>query len=361
LNGVIGVGVIGCGEIAQIMHLPVLEQLDAFEVTAICDISASVLSAVGERYGVKRRFTDYTELLACEDVEAVVVCTFEHAEIVRRAMTAGKHVLCEKPLGLTVEEVADLPALAVERGVVGLVGYMKLFDPGFEYGRDRIALLDGLTSLHVHDLAGRFDRYQQLYALRRADDVPAGDLDISRQAASDRIATSLGQGHAEWSELYTMLLMLASHDLAVLRALLGEEGRVQFARPVGTSQVLTVLEYPGGLPVVFQAGVGTSYEWWDEWITAYGADTEIRVEFAHPYVRYAPTVVRIREALGSSPSLVVAPVSHDSPFRREWQHFADCVNRGTAPRSDLAGGVADVALSRAIVQALPGSGSKGDG
>ena len=349
----IGVGVIGCGEIAQVMHLPVLEQLEEFETVALCDVSPSLVEALGSRYGVKRRFTAYNDLLECEQVDAVVVCTYDHAEIVRRAIDAGKHVLCEKPLGFTVEEVEDLPGLVGEKEVVALVGYMKLFDPGYEYGRERIANLDSLTSLHVHDLAGRFDRYQQLYTLLRANDVPPGVVATIREEVAARIQTSVGPKHAQWAAMYTMLLMLASHDLAVTRGLLGGRPQVEFSRAVGSSQLLAVLEYPSGVPVVFHAGVGTRYEWWDEWVTAYAANSEVRIEFGHPYVRFAPTVVRVREPLGAGPSEVVSPVSHDSPFRREWAHFAACIRDGAVPYSSFAGGVEDIALARDIIRSLP--------
>ena len=58
------VGVIGCGQIAQIMHLPYLMELPQYELGAICDISAKVVNTVGEWYGVSDRYVDYKQLLA---------------------------------------------------------------------------------------------------------------------------------------------------------------------------------------------------------------------------------------------------------------------------------------------------------
>src|SRR5260370_2997399 len=58
------VGIIGCGLIAQVMHLPYLRELsDRFEIAAVCDLSRTVVDRVGEAYGVDRRFTDWTALL----------------------------------------------------------------------------------------------------------------------------------------------------------------------------------------------------------------------------------------------------------------------------------------------------------
>jgi predicted dehydrogenase len=63
------VGIVGCGEVTQIMHLPSLHQLaEQFAVTALCDVSDTVLQAVGDQWRVAKRYHDYHELLAQADV-----------------------------------------------------------------------------------------------------------------------------------------------------------------------------------------------------------------------------------------------------------------------------------------------------
>src|SRR5690242_4870376 len=120
----IGVGVIGCGEIAQLMHLPCLFELPAFRIAALCDISAGTVAAVGDKYGVAARYAEHQALLANPDVDAVVICTYDHGAIVADALRAGKHVVVEKPLAFTPEEARPLVAEAERRGLVALVGYM---------------------------------------------------------------------------------------------------------------------------------------------------------------------------------------------------------------------------------------------
>ena len=75
------VGVVGCGQIAQIMHLPYLTELPQFRVTAVCDLSSKVVDAVGERFGVPARFTDFTDLVSQDDIDAVAILTMEHADV----------------------------------------------------------------------------------------------------------------------------------------------------------------------------------------------------------------------------------------------------------------------------------------
>ncbi|MCY4111606.1 MAG: Gfo/Idh/MocA family oxidoreductase, partial [Chloroflexi bacterium] len=68
------IGVIGCGGIAQIQHLPHLVELrDEFEIAGLCDLSRELLDHVGDAYGVppERRHVDYRELVARADIDAV--------------------------------------------------------------------------------------------------------------------------------------------------------------------------------------------------------------------------------------------------------------------------------------------------
>ena len=68
------VGIVGCGGIAQMMHLPTLaERADLFQIVALADVSEKTLDAVGDRYGVKARFKDGRELAGQKDVEAVLL------------------------------------------------------------------------------------------------------------------------------------------------------------------------------------------------------------------------------------------------------------------------------------------------
>ena len=94
-------GFVGCGEVTQIMHWPSLYQLpDQYEVTALCDVSASILEELGKLWNVRTLTTDHRELVAHSDVDAVLVANPNafHAEVALDAIAAGKHVLVEKPM-----------------------------------------------------------------------------------------------------------------------------------------------------------------------------------------------------------------------------------------------------------------------
>ena len=113
----IRVGLIGCGEAAQILHLPTLSQLaDRFAVTALCDVSPTVLAHVGDVWGVEHRFEDHRRLLEHPEVDAVVVANPDpwHAQVALDALAAGKDVLIEKPMCMTLRECDEIIA-EVER------------------------------------------------------------------------------------------------------------------------------------------------------------------------------------------------------------------------------------------------------
>ena len=98
----IRLGIIGLGQAAQILHLPNLEKMtDAFQLTAVADISTELVSYIGDKYRVANRFSDGAELIRCPDVDAVMIlCGGDHAEYAIAALEADKHVFIEKPMTL---------------------------------------------------------------------------------------------------------------------------------------------------------------------------------------------------------------------------------------------------------------------
>ncbi|PTY78973.1 dehydrogenase [Heyndrickxia sporothermodurans] len=101
----IKVGIIGCGSIATHRHLPEYALNENVEIIAVCDIVEDRAKERAEQYGTKF-YTNYEELLANDEIEAVSVCTpnYLHAPISIAALNAGKHVLCEKPMATSEEE-----------------------------------------------------------------------------------------------------------------------------------------------------------------------------------------------------------------------------------------------------------------
>jgi predicted dehydrogenase len=104
------VGVLGCGPIAQFAHLQSCTKAANAELYAICDAAPDLLARMAATYAPRKTFADYDEMLADPHLEAVIVATSDsyHVPMSIKALEAGKHVLCEKPIDLSIEE--DDPA-----------------------------------------------------------------------------------------------------------------------------------------------------------------------------------------------------------------------------------------------------------
>ena len=103
-------GIIGCGGIAEKRTIGGLMMADNAECTAIMDLNPEAVERVGEKFGIARRYTTVEDILAQDDIDVVYIATpvFCHKEQVMAAAKAGKHILLEKPMGITTEEGEEI-------------------------------------------------------------------------------------------------------------------------------------------------------------------------------------------------------------------------------------------------------------
>jgi predicted dehydrogenase len=82
----IRIGIIGCGDIAQIMHLPFLTELkDLFDVRVVCDVLPDVTECVAETFHIPDYCNEYTDVIARQDIDAVAILTHDHALVAMAA------------------------------------------------------------------------------------------------------------------------------------------------------------------------------------------------------------------------------------------------------------------------------------
>ncbi|GGA26350.1 Gfo/Idh/MocA family protein [Paenibacillus physcomitrellae] len=127
---IVKIGVIGTGSISEYHLKPYSAHPDA-EVYAVCDLNEERANAAAAAFGAKKVYTDYRELVADPDIDAVSICTWNntHAEISIAALQAGKHVLVEKPLCKTVEEALQVQEAVQSSGKLLQVGFVRRYDP----------------------------------------------------------------------------------------------------------------------------------------------------------------------------------------------------------------------------------------
>ena len=129
------VGVLGCGPISQAAHFEACRKARNIELYAICDLADDLLEKMAVVHSVPHTYNDYDKMLADPQVEAVIIGIADqfHVPAALKAIEAGKHVLIEKPLGVTIEECEQLKEKVNASGLTLQVGNMKRFDPGIAY------------------------------------------------------------------------------------------------------------------------------------------------------------------------------------------------------------------------------------
>ncbi len=125
----IGIGIIGAGRIARV-HAEAYKKASGGRLVAVAEADAARLAEFSLSYALKP-YSDYHELLEDPEVEAVVIATpnWLHTEMALAAAAAGRHVFCQKPLSLTVEETDRIIASTKKAGVILQVGFMLRFTP----------------------------------------------------------------------------------------------------------------------------------------------------------------------------------------------------------------------------------------
>jgi UDP-N-acetyl-2-amino-2-deoxyglucuronate dehydrogenase len=123
-------GIIGCGVIGPV-HAQSLAHLPQTTLVGVCDSVPARAQRVAAEFGAATWTTDYHQLLARADIDAVCICTphYLHAEMAQAAAAAGKHIFCEKPMAIAVADLDAMEAAATRAGVQLGICFQHRFDP----------------------------------------------------------------------------------------------------------------------------------------------------------------------------------------------------------------------------------------
>jgi predicted dehydrogenase len=352
----ISLGIVGCGEVAQIIHLPTLRELSAlFRVTALCDVSRHVVDAVGERWGVARRFLDYRDLVSSDEVDAVLIANPNsfHCEAALAAMQAGKHVLIEKPMCITLAEANALIAEQKRSGLVAQVGYMRRYAPAFTEAKRLVDGLHDIRLARVHDVIGRNALIiGQVADVVRPVDLPAASADQMSLAQSARVAEAIGPASAMLENAYGLLLGLSSHDISAMRELLGMPERVLYAACRGADgrSISAAFDY-GSFVCQFETGIDLIPRF-DAHIEVFTPSRIIRVEYETPYIRNMPGRLVITEVDHLGMARRGESIAWRDPFVVEWEAFHASIEGGGAPKTSLSDARQDLVLFQEMIESM---------
>lgn len=130
-------GILGCGPISQIAHFDAAKKARNVELNAICDLADDLRERMAALHRPRFVFREFAEMLASPEVDAVLIGVADqfHVPLAAQAIAAGKPVLVEKPLGVTIEECERLRQQVAASGLTFQIGHNRRFDPGIAFAQ----------------------------------------------------------------------------------------------------------------------------------------------------------------------------------------------------------------------------------
>jgi len=304
------IAVVGCGYWGQ-NHIRTWSELGALK--AVADIDADRAAGLADRFGVDAMAPE--QVFDAADIDAVVFALPPqfHAQNTLRAIAAGKHVLVEKPIALTVEDAQSVVDAGREAGLVVMTGHVLRFHPAFETLADMVAgdALGPIRYIHAHRVG-------------------------------------LGKFHSENDALWDM----APHDLSLIMALTGEEPST--IRGEGSAAINHLSDF-AHLHLAFPSGIRSHVfasrlnPYRERRLTVIGRKAMAVFDDTAPWQQklaiYDHQVWKDDSGWQfrtAEPRYV--PVPEGLPLTNECRHFADCVLNGTAPRTPATEGLAVIRI-----------------
>jgi predicted dehydrogenase len=313
----------------------VLGELSGAELVWACDVAEEALELVRHRYPAVRTTTDLEEILSDSSVDAVIVSTptSTHATVSLAAISAGKHVLCEKPLAASTSECDEVIAATEANGCVVMVGHTFIFNP----------------------------------AVRRMRELVASDA-IGRVLYCHAARTALGPIRRDVNALWD----LASHDVSILLYLLEREPvevaahGESYLREDNEDVVFLSLRFEGSI----LANIHVS--WLDPYkvrkVTLIGDRRMVVFDDVSPDEKlrlfdksasYDSAAVEARgadygeyKAIVRDGDIFIPKVPATEPLKEQVRHFLDCCRNEGEPLTDAAFARRVVAVLEAGSQSL---------
>ncbi len=339
-------GYVGCGFMAQRVHLPNFRALQTCDLIALAEVRQALARKVQARFAIPKLYTDHHALLGDPDVEAIAVSAsyMAQTQIARDALEAGKHVFMEKPMAVSVAQADALAAAAAKSGKRLMVGYMKRYDAGNELAKAHVEAfrasgeLGPIAYVRSHGFGG--DWIAGVEGPFDTTDEPYPHLPTS---GPDWLPPQYLGRYLEYLQNYT-------HNINLIRWLLDAGNRVA-ARAVDLDDDgytgVVILDVAGARAVVETADM--SHYSWDEHTQVYFRDGWVRTSSPPLLLKQLPAEVEVYRAGKAQTFTRPIPQPRWSwSYQREAEHFIACLQTGEPFRSSLEDTRVDVQLFEEI-------------
>ena len=333
------IGVLGAGQIAQAAHFESCAKASNAELYAICDVAQDLCTRMALTHGAERTYFDYPTMLADPALDAVIIATADafHVPAAKLALEAGKHVLCEKPLGVSIEDVESLRAVQKASGKLLQVGHMKRFDAGLQAAKEFVTTEMGEMVALKAWYCDSTHRYANTDAVQP---VMVASANARKPAQNPK---------ADLQRYY--MLAHGCHLIDTARYLAGEIVSVQarLSKRAAMHCWFVDVEFASGALGHLDLTVAVRMDW-HEGFQIYGQNGSVLAKTFNPWFYRSSEVDIFREKSGSSTRVLGA----DGHFyRRQLESFADCILHGRAlTGADIEDGVASVRAMVAIAQSV---------
>ncbi|KAJ5295903.1 hypothetical protein N7508_010724 [Penicillium antarcticum] len=309
-NKILRVGVIGCGEITQVAHIPTLGFLsDYFQITYLCDVSENALQHCKNKVigGPPKTTCKAEELCASPDVDIVMIANSDAFHVPHALLGLKNHkiVFIEKPMALSLKDADEIIQIEKQSSGRVMVGYMRRYAAGFLDAIREIGSLDQIQYARVRDVvgpnssfvgqSGTFPKVFSDYKSEDSKDLASRTDQFLEQALTKELGIPVGPDTAtQWRHLGS----LGSHDLSAMREALGMPTGVlgaSLCTAQGPQFWSALFQYPS-FAVSYESGIDDVPRF-DASIEVFGNQKTVKVCFDSPYVKGLPTTMHIREKL----------------------------------------------------------------
>jgi predicted dehydrogenase len=335
----LNVGVLGCGPISQFAHFESVQKARNTVLRAVCDVDQGLAQHFGKFYDAQKVYFDYDQMLADPEVEAIIIGTSDafHVPAAKKAIAAGKHVLCEKPIGLSVEEVEELAAAVRASNKVLQIGHMLRFDPGIQsakaFVRDEMGEMLALKAWYCDST----HRYTVTDAVQP----------LARQGS--RVLRPEGDPKADKARYF--MLAHGSHLVDLARYLAGPVRSVdaRLKERFGAYCWFVDVDFESGALGHLDLTIAIRMDW-HEGFQIYGQNGSATAKIYNPWY-YKSSDVEIFHESSATTTRVLGADGHF--YRRQVEGFSDTVLHGAAMRgADIEDGIASIRAMVAIAQSV---------
>lgn len=342
----IRIGFVGVGNMGQAAHLRNYVMVPNCEVVAISDVKLGHAQLVATKWGIPAHYTSHTELLANEQLDAIVAIQpfTRHGTLIPELLASGKPVLTEKPIAGSVAQAQRIVAATAAHNTWLMVGYHKRSDPATMLAKAEITKLQA---------SGELGKLTYVRILMPAGDWIANGFNQNiwhtqpePEFTWDPPATDMDNAT---NDAYWAFVNYYIHQVNLMRHLLGESWQVTYAAPAGN---LLVGQSDSGVTCTIEMSpYQTSIDWQESAFVCFERGW-IKLELPAPLAFNRAGRVEIMRDPGNGvqPRIEIPQLPWVHAMWQQAQNFVDAVAGLRPPISNAADALADIQLAREYIR-----------